>query len=119
MEQYNGVDVKHVRNGKYLAAYLTKYVTKSREKLEVLPYHSSRDVSALFYCFYISAGDVRTAAIQKFVSLVLTFIYESDYAIVEDGFRAGGTFLHLDTMIKADMLATHQILDDCHTNACF
>lgn len=33
---------------KWIASYLVKYVTKSKEEFTHLPYHSSRDVSALF-----------------------------------------------------------------------
>ena len=33
---------------KWIASYLVKYVTKSQEEFVHLPYHSSRDVSALF-----------------------------------------------------------------------
>ena len=75
MEKYNGVDVdspqfpkrrqnenreqyrKRKANAvkgdvrlrmKWIASYLVKYVTKSKEEFVHLPYHSSRDVSALF-----------------------------------------------------------------------
>lgn len=42
---------------KWIAYYLVKYVTKNEEEFKHLPYHSSRDVSALFTSQLYNEGD--------------------------------------------------------------
>ena len=45
---------------KWIASYLVKYVTKSKEEFIHLPYHSSRDVSALFTSQMRNDNDAET-----------------------------------------------------------
>ena len=44
---YNGVDVRHVRNGKMLKGYLSKYMSKANESIEGSAWHCSRLFSRL------------------------------------------------------------------------
>jgi hypothetical protein len=87
--QYNGVDVKLVRNSKALGAYITKYVSKNKDTFEVLPYHCSRDISALFYCFTVPTStkniDYKVTAqdIENALKLCTTLVIESEYASIE------------------------------------
>ncbi|MBT0550815.1 rolling circle replication-associated protein [Riemerella anatipestifer] len=91
IQKYNGVDVDNLyypkkRKGKpkrlsganamnKLAFYLTKYVTKNDTKSNRLPWHCSRDISALFVS--INYQDISTHEIANLISdnpeAVLTF----------------------------------------------
>jgi hypothetical protein len=82
IETYNGVDVDNVhkskRKGKQgkrlskeeakkkLSFYLTKYVTKNDTKSERLPWHCSRDISALFIS--INYADVTDLEIAQLIN---------------------------------------------------
>lgn len=82
LEKYNGVDVDNLhypkkrKNGKKklsfneaqskLSMYLTKYVTKNDTISERLPWHCSRDISALFVS--INYSDISTHEIAQLVS---------------------------------------------------
>lgn len=87
--QYNGVDVKLVRNSKALGAYITKYVSKNKDTFEVLPYHCSRDISALFYCFTVPTStqniDYKVTAkdIENALKLCTTLVIDTEYCSIE------------------------------------
>ena len=82
IETYNGVDVDSLYNSKRnkvkgerlnkisaqrkLSYYLTKYISKNETKSERLPWHCSRDISALFIS--INYSDVSNLEIAELIA---------------------------------------------------
>ncbi len=121
--KYNGVDVKHVRNTKDLGAYLTKYVSKNKEVFEVLPYHSSRNVSALFYSISIPLFTanidykVKYKDVLRALRQTTTFVIENDFALLEYfGKDKNGQLMHAPNYLMNCMYEENQYLFDLLQN---
>jgi len=69
---YNGVDVKAVRNSKALKGYLSKYITKNDDQIDGAPWHCSRLFSNLATTMCFHPADIfsfrqRTVPAQRFL----------------------------------------------------
>lgn len=85
---------------KWIASYLVKYVTKSKEEFIHLPYHSSRDVSALFTSQMRNDGDAATLLNYLSDDIDDYVIYEKDIVSVyfpKIGF-SDNLFKHIDSI---------------------
>ena len=85
---------------KWIASYLVKYVTKSKEEFIHLPYHSSRDVSALFTSQMRNDDDAATLLNYLSDDIEDYDIYEKDIVSVyfpKIGF-SDNLFKHIDSV---------------------
>jgi len=103
---YNGVDLKRVENNKAaLAAYVTKYVSKSVETFEHLAWHCSRAVSSLFVNY--TADYVEKVFDLTGNQQISEKFYQNEFALF--GYltdRARGAFLrHLTRLNERVLLA--------------
>jgi len=79
---YNGVDVKAVRNSKALKGYLAKYITKNDDKIDGAPWHCSRLFSNLATTMCFHPADI--LAFVNGLSQHKDFLYESIRVIVSE-----------------------------------
>lgn len=102
---------------KWIAFYLVKYVTKNREEFVHLPYHSSRDISALFTT-QIRNDDTA----DEFINLISDdvddyIVYEKDVVSVyfpKIGF-SDDLFKHIDSVNEVVYKKVNDISEECRS----